>query len=158
WLRFDAQDANAYLAVADRTGTATSLAFAAAPVSGESGLDPRLMLDALTTAAASVDEVGPETVRGERTTRYRIDIDERKLFEQAQSGSQTSGTSGTMPDLGTTVFPAMTADAWIDAAGLVRRLQLRQDRSVVVDPATSGSAIGGLSQPYTVTTEFFDYG
>src|SRR5262249_40072457 len=81
-----------------------------------------------------------------------------KLFEQAQSGSQTSGTSGTMPDLGTTVFPAMTADAWIDAAGLVRRLQLRQDRSVVVDPATSGSAIGGLSQPYTGTTEFCDYG
>lgn len=123
-------------------------------ISGFGGTDPTQSLDLL-RGAADVEEVGPETVRGVPTTRYRavIDLDraiaqtpeeERAVLEQAMQGVDVDE------------FPV---EVWLDDAGRPVRefMEMSMDLSAFGDvPDNSVAEIGPIT--VSMTMDYFDYG
>lgn len=83
--------------------------------------DPTQMLGDL-TAAGEVTEIGPDTVRGVPVTHYQVLLDPM-LFEQFGVGDMISAD--------------LPVDVYIDASGLIRRIQ----GNFSVDGATGGVAM-----------------
>jgi hypothetical protein len=84
-------------------------------------IDPSELLDELRAEGVAVTEVGTEDVRGVATTHYAL----------------VAPAGATEPAWGD-----LTADVWIDADGLVRRVSLSS----------------GGDDPFTMTAELFDLG
>jgi len=83
--------------------------------------DPQRAFDVLRGATDEATEVGPDTIDGIETTRYRFDADVRELLNDALAGDASPGaTPSPLADANTTT----TTDVWIDADGLVRRLRV----------------------------------
>jgi hypothetical protein len=110
-------------------------------------MKPGGSLDLLREVAGDVEEVGDETVRGERTTRYRASVDPRKALEQA------GATAGMFEQLG--IDPASLEDVplevWLDSEQRVRRMTF--ELTVPASEATGGQEIST-----TVTLEMYEFG
>lgn len=89
---------------------------------GPGGTTPDRILSVLRASSKEVEEVGHEEVRGVETTHYRAHLDPQK-YELYSDGEPTE----------------QVVDAWVDDAGLVRRLSM---------PEGAG----------TMTFELFDFG
>ena len=110
--------------------------------------DPQRAFDALRDATDEATEVGPETVDGIETTRYRFDADVGELLDDAIG-------SGQLPERSADAFDGVTAttatDVWIDADGLVRRLRFELRSGEAPTDADAPPDIG-------VEIDFADYG
>jgi hypothetical protein len=126
WLAFSAVEAPVYAGPQPFLGL-TGL--------GDAGttLDPSQLLDALTEAAATVEEVGHEEVRGEATTRYAVTYDRDRYTAQAQAELDAmQETIETVPQeelfvdplaaLAEIPVPVPSAEVWIGDDGRVRRV------------------------------------
>lgn len=90
--------------------------------------DPSQMLDSLRGMSGGVRKVGTSTVRGVRSTHYRLEVDPRKAVEasvrQAPKrlrGRVRSQMNAAMALLGDDKLPV---DVWIDGAGRLRKMKL----------------------------------
>ncbi len=109
-------------------------------------------LDALSYLRAVSGEVvaeGPDTVRGEPTTRYRVMIDPAKVVGQLPEALRPADAdaAGAAP-------PSLPANLWIDGQGRLRKL-------VIASPADGSPPKGGDLRSLgatTVTLELFDFG
>jgi len=126
--------------------------------------DPTQVLGLLRGAARSVTTVGKETVRGERTTHYKVQIDLTKL--QAEAG-RTAASGQPNPYsllrklLGRDTLPM---DVWVDSQQRIARL-----RTVLPLPSGAGAATAPTAAPApslsptpagtaTSIEEFYDFG
>jgi hypothetical protein len=103
--------------------------------------DPKGSLDALRGVNGSVKRVRSESVRGTRTTRYRVTVDAQQAIDNAPE-EQRSEVRNSVQALGSSSIPA---DVWIDGKGRLRKVRLRIAASTAT---TKGS----------VAFEFFDLG
>lgn len=107
-------------------------------------------LDALAylrAVSGDVQVVGPDTTRGEATTRYRGAIDPRKVAGQLPAAVR--------PEAGTAAGQLgqnLPADLWIDGAGRLRKLVVTADPSLVDGAAGPGAGVA------TVTVELWEFG
>ncbi len=107
-------------------------------------------LDALAylkAVSGDVQVVGPDTVRGEATTRYRGSVDPAKVAEQLPPDLRPD------PALAGQV-ESIPADLWIDGEGRLRRLTLAGGGRV---PDVVGRR-GPVSAMPAVTVELWDFG
>ncbi len=113
---------------------------------GES--DPTQVVELLRGATERVEEVGTETVRGARTSRYEIVLDLRRAVEQASDSARAS--------VETLISRARSmrvpADVWIDDEGRMRKL------TYAVALASSGASSGDGDSSMTVTMELYEFG
>jgi hypothetical protein len=84
-------------------------------------VDPQELVSRLEAEGVEVTEVGAEDVRGVATTRYAVTLPADATDAAAHN---------------------LSGDVWIDADGLVRRVELR----------------GAGDTPFTMTAELFDIG
>ena len=126
--------------------------------------DPTQVLGLLRGAASSVTTVGKETVRRERTTHYKVQIDLTKL--QAEAG-RTAASGQPNPFsllrklLGRDTLPM---DVWVDSQQRIARL-----RTVLPLPSSASAATAPTAAPApspsptptgtaTSIEEFYDFG
>ena len=111
--------------------------------------DPSNALALLKGTADSVEEVGTEEVRGERTTHYRATVDLRRATEQAGAVRDRRQFEAFLDQFPSETIPV---DVWLDDEGRTRRL--RMDQPLPETP--------GLSTPpgasVVVTIELYDFG
>jgi hypothetical protein len=100
--------------------------------------DPLWPLDALFGARDAV-EAGPEDVRGVPTTRYRMTVDLARADAVLPEGV-------TVPGGPYRALSRVSAEDWLDAAGLARRI------AVITGPATSDDA------PTWSVVDLWDFG
>ena len=105
-------------------------------------MDPQAMVETLGKASTDIREIGRETVRGVRTTRYRY------LTLKGEESPETFGIEGG------------TVEAWIYDEGLPRRISMSMDI-----PADSLNSMAGNSADdddegasSSTTFDLFDYG
>ncbi|HSR84977.1 MAG TPA: hypothetical protein VLM11_12430 [Streptosporangiaceae bacterium] len=91
--------------------------------------DPVWPLDALFGAREAV-ELGTDTVRGEAVTHYRVTID----LAQADAALPAGVTVPTGPYR---ALSQISAEVWLDAKGLARRIAVLTDAEVGRDPIWS---------------------
>jgi hypothetical protein len=104
--------------------------------------DPNGSIDALRGATGKVEDLGTETIRGERTTHYRVRINPALAVKKAPEDVRELARAAVRP-FGSKVIPA---DVWIDDADRLRKLRFR-----VGD--------GSLARPRgSVGFEYFDLG
>ena len=103
--------------------------------------DPNGSLDALRGVKGNVKRVGSETVRGTRTTHYRVTIDADQAVNSAPE-AQRDEVRNSIGTLGSKTIPA---DVWIDGKGRLRKVRLHVAAS---STTTKGS----------VSFEYFDLG
>ena len=97
--------------------------------------DPQRAFDALRDATDEATEVGPETIDGIETTRYRFEADVGELLDDAISSGQLPSRAADALDGGAATTET---DVWIDADGLVRRLRFElRSGEAPTDPATA---------------------
>lgn len=114
--------ANAYVRVADRwTGF-----FLADPGGPRGPNDPLWPLDALFGASDDAVEIGPEAVRGVPATRYRLSVDLARADAALPAG--ISVPAGPYRSLS-----RLPAEAWLDAAGLARRISVNSEPTAAAD-------------------------
>ena len=106
--------------------------------------DPLQILEAL-RGVGNVEEVGSEDVRGVPTTRYEATIDLATALAQAPA-EQRDHLEAQLGELDATL-DELPVSTWIDADGLVRRLQI-----------ALGAGTIGAAGPVTMVVELFDYG
>lgn len=111
--------------------------------------DPANALALLRGAAESVDEVGTEEVRGERTTHYRATVDLRRATEQAGAVRDPQQFEAFLDQFGTETIPV---EVWLDGEGRTRRMRI--DQPV---PDTPGMSMGP-GAGVVVTIELYDFG
>lgn len=104
------------------------------------GIDPTQALAQLRGVTDDVRAVGEETVRGTKTTKYRLTIDLARVVEQAPE-AQREMVRNAVEKLGSGAVPA---EAWIDAEGRLRKF-------------TQRTTIDGIGET-VVTMELFDFG
>jgi len=153
-------------AVAGRPGTKPWLKVVVPPglKRPSSFYDPTQVLGLLRGAASSVTTVGKETVRRERTTHYKVQIDLTKL--QAEAG-RTAASGQPNPYsllrklLGRDTLPM---DVWVDSQQRIARL-----RTVLPLPSSASAATAPTAAPApspsptpagtaTSIEEFYDFG
>ncbi|HVL94208.1 MAG TPA: hypothetical protein VM264_12815 [Acidimicrobiales bacterium] len=111
--------------------------------------DPTAVLNYLSGVTDEVAEVGTETVRGDRTTRYRATLDLDKA--QAESAPEVrEDIRRIVRELGTSVLPT---EAWIDEEGRLRRLRYTLD---LAELDTNGEA--PASGKVTASFELYQFG
>jgi hypothetical protein len=96
-------------------------------------IEPQQLLDDLRAEGIEVTEVGSEDVRGVATTRYAVTVP-----ADATARAGIDGASG---------------DVWVDADGLVRRIELRTDGAHAF---TVHAELFDLGQPVTITVPSAD--
>lgn len=116
---------------------------------GANPSDPTSFLDSLSEANGTVDEVGPEDVRGISTTKYRVVIDENWQDQLSPEQLAELEEQGPLPE---TSFPM---DLWIDDDGLVQRMAMEVTAEDVAESAGEGTED---FQSMTMTFDFFDFG
>lgn len=104
--------------------------------------DPNGSLDALRGVTGDVKRVATESIRGTRTTRYRVTIDVEKAVANAPEERRDEVRRG-VGSLGSGTIPA---DVWIDSKG-----RLRKEKLSVAGPSTRNNK-GSIS------FEYFDLG
>lgn len=110
--------------------------------------DPRQVLPYFAAAYGDVRADGEEEVRGEPTTRYRVNFDLAKARDAATDVIGKEGIELLIQSLGT---PTLSATVWLDDAGRLRRLRYEYD------PARAGQAPPGGGM-ITTTYEMYDFG
>ncbi len=115
-------------------------------ISGAAG-SPADLLDLLRGASGEVEDLGKETIRGVETTHWRMILDmedyaDELSAEEAAEVREMVGEFGDIP-----------LDVWIDADGLLRRLEM----------AMSGDTLGqamGAGDEFTASMwyELYEYG
>lgn len=123
----------------------TSLAFGGGGGGGAADLTaaPLDALGYLRGVSGDVAVVGPDTIRGEPTTRYRATIDPSRA---------AAGLPAALPghaSAAAAAAPVLPTDLWIDGQGRLRKL-------VVTGDPGAGTAAGGGSA--TITLELWDFG
>jgi hypothetical protein len=83
---------------------------------------------------------GSDTIRGVRTTHYAFRIDLKRLLHDNKAFKQLRDVTGT---------GSIPADAWIDAQGRVRRLNVQM---------SLGGAQLGVPMTMTITEDLYDFG
>lgn len=113
--------------------------------------DPRAVIHELRGVTGDAVKVGTEVVRGAETTRYRATVDLDKAA--ASAPVEVRGHLAEVArQLGTS---ELEMDAWLDADGLLRRLQYTIDLASLDDSAPAkGTGTGTL----VATLELFDFG
>lgn len=107
--------------------------------------DPLLALAYLQGADDEIEELGTESIRGTRTTRFRARLDLAAAFERLSGPLKSSGPSITQ-QLRITDLPA---DVWVDGEGVVRKMGFTQSYA---------PAPGSEKVTIRVTVEFYDFG
>lgn len=107
--------------------------------------DPTQVLEYLRAASDDTEEVGEEEVRGVATTRYRMTVDLAKVAEQAPEDARAAIESL----VAGTGLETVPVEVWIDADGLVRRLDLDY-RGMELAPGERGDM--------DLRMELYDYG
>lgn len=107
--------------------------------------DPTQVLEYLRAASDDTEEVGEEEVRGVATTRYRMTIDLAKVAQQAPEEARAA-IEALLAGTGLETVPA---EVWIDADGLVRRMDLDY-RGMELAPGQKGEM--------ELRMELYDYG
>jgi outer membrane lipoprotein-sorting protein len=111
--------------------------------------NPTKALDFL-RAAGRVKELGDETVRGVKTTRYKGVIDlERYAMELEKNGGGKAAASSFRKVIELSGKTTMPIELWIDDDSLVRRMVWEQ---------TVSAAAGQAPSTVKATMELFDYG
>jgi hypothetical protein len=105
-----------------------------------SQLQPSDMLSMLKGRGTTIHKLGPATVDGSATTRYRVTIDVAKML-------QSEGLTSPLMKSFAAKTKTMTEDVWIGKTGLVRRIQ-----------ASYGVAAAGQSVGVGMTMDIYDYG
>lgn len=113
--------------------------------------DPSAVLNYLRGVTGKVTEVGPETVRGAPTTRYKATVDLEKAAESSPEEVRDDLAEVTR-QLGESHLPV---EAWIDGAGRLRRLRYSVDLAELGDDAPAKGAGTGT---VTADLELFDFG
>lgn len=120
---------------------------------------PTDLLDQLRDAEATVEEIGPDTVRGVATTHYRVTLDAEAMA--AASGEELSADE--LAELG--AVDGMPMDLWVDDQGLARKILIEVDESMMVDETDASSdALGSDAtdempiSSMTMEFELFDLG
>lgn len=101
-------------------------------------------LDSLKGAGASVAETGTDTIDGVPVTVYEGTIDPQAALEQA-SPDDAADVQGALDQMGGTFEMPFTA--WVDADGMVRRLEMRVQADM-----------GPVSMEVVMTIELYDFG
>jgi hypothetical protein len=121
---------------------------------GTFGSDPSSFLHFL-MGAGKVTKVGDEDVRGVSTTHYSgsytLDDALSTLKGDQREKVERAFKSLNLPDDART--QDMPFDAWIDADGLVRRVQTKIDYASLA-PEAAAAGLGSMTQ----TVEYFDFG
>lgn len=121
----------------------------AASLSSANQGDPTQFLQYLRASSGGVVSLGSETVDGVVTTHYRASLKLSSILEHL-SGDQQSMLKGAIEKLGSAgVIPV---DAWVDAQGRLRRMQLAIDGL----GAAAGAAASSVSM--AITVDFKSYG
>jgi hypothetical protein len=87
-------------------------------VAGGTALLPAQMLDLLKNAGATVTDLGPATVGGASTTRYRV------LLDLAEVAKAAGLPSALVDELGTQATRQVPVNVWIGTDGLVHRVRV----------------------------------
>jgi hypothetical protein len=106
-----------------------------------SQVSPTQALRAL-QAAVKARKLGSATVRGVRTTRYRVSIDLRRVVAALPKADQASARAA-LKEAGVSILPA---DVWVDGSGLLRRL------STSLSFKAQGSKVG-----LRLSVDLYDY-
>jgi hypothetical protein len=96
--------------------------------------------------SGDVQVVGPDTTRGEPTTRYRGSVDPQKVAEQLPAAVRPQAAQA-----GGQLGQTLPVDIWIDEQGRLRKLVLTAD----VDKVQGAPPASGLA---TLTVELWDFG
>lgn len=125
--------------------------------------DPTQFLQYLRASSGGVVSLGGETVDGVPTTHYRAGLKLGNILEHL-SGDEQAMVKGAIEKLGSAgVIPV---DAWVDAQGRVRRMQLSIDGLGAATGAAAGSTgatspgAAGAAQNVSmaITIDFKSYG
>jgi hypothetical protein len=81
--------------------------------------DPGAVLDQLQAAADTLEKVGPDTVRGVKTTHYKATMSLEKMYRAKGAVTDEAQFQKVLEQFSSTTT---TADVWIDADNLVRRV------------------------------------
>jgi hypothetical protein len=115
-------------------------------VLGEEGqlgqTDPNGSIDALRGVTGNVEDLGTETIRGVRTTHYRVRINPALAVRKASEDARELARDAVRP-FGSRVIPA---HVWIDDADRLRKLRFRVGDGSLANPRGS------------VGFEYFDLG
>jgi hypothetical protein len=109
--------------------------------------DPSQALSFLLGASQSFTLIGSERVRGVATKHYHLLLDLNRAATQLPSDRQANYRK-MIENLGTTTIPA---DVWIDARGLIRRMQLN---NIPLGSAGDRSPNSSIDE----TIELYDFG
>ncbi|HEY5171058.1 MAG TPA: hypothetical protein VIK54_04955 [Acidimicrobiia bacterium] len=115
--------------------------------------DPEGQLVFLAAASDDVRRVGPESVRGVRSTHFRATIDPSGA---ARRGSPTAAARVKLAQLGSTLGTRrLVVDVWLDSSGRARRVVV----SVPLAPSGSG-LLDGLGPDVTmrIQADFYGFG
>ena len=129
--------------------TQLALGDAAAQITGA----PLDALAYLRGVSGDVAFVGPDTTRGEPTTRYRAAVDPARASAQLPAALRGHApTSGAAP-------ASLPADVWIDGQGRLRKLVITADESASAATGKGPSAPAAAPPgPMTITLELWDFG
>jgi len=121
---------------------------------GGFGSDPSSFLQFL-EGAGKITEVGKEDVRDVPTTHFSGSYTMKDALsalpsDQRDKAEQAFNRLGLPSDFESTDIPF---DAWVDADGLIRKVQMSFDYSSLVSSASSSGAAG-----MSMTMEYFDFG
>jgi hypothetical protein len=116
--------------------------------------DPGSFLELLEGAGGPVTTVGTEDVRGVSTRHVKVDLDVRKVLDQAAGErSQQIEDQLTQRGIDLAKLAPIPAEAWIDDAGYVRRFSVSFDLAELgkVQPGTDATGV------VTETIELYDF-
>lgn len=126
---------------------------------GGAGPDPAGYVQLLTSVSSSVTAVGTESVRGQRSTHYRMKLDEAKIRKlDAQMGDCGDDDENSSDDNN-------SLNVWLDGQGRVTRIRISVNDSASTpapgDTPTSPPSLSpspSAAESGAVTIEFYDYG
>ena len=111
--------------------------------------NPAQMLETLRgIASKDIEELGTDEIRGAEATGYRVEVDLAKAAEQMGEDFRAS-FEASIEELG---LSTMAMDVWIDADGLVRRVEMDLQEMM------AGVAEADQLEAGTMTMDFFGYG
>jgi len=110
--------------------------------------DSQGQLEMLEAASGDVEQIGEEELRGVETKRYRGSIDLNRYADSLRNEGKPTA-AGEYEQLASLMPTPIPVEAWLDDAGLLRRMRMVMD--VPSDP-------GAAPVKMDLTLEFFDFG